>query len=163
MICSIIRTSDVRAGDHLYRYRWFEMQQGVAVRYPKLSMIYVVTNYRNTLTLVTLKEFKGRSCLRRVTYKEDANSMNKMQYNHNRPPDEIVQNALLLLNGMKTSPDLVRSLLADDLSQFARRCCTTVHEQWLNILHLTQEQIYSKNHFLNRSMFKNTFLIICLI
>ncbi|CAF2997050.1 unnamed protein product, partial [Rotaria sp. Silwood2] len=53
----------------------------------------------------------------------------------------------LLLSLITTSPDRVKSLLANDLSQFARRCCTTVHEQWSNIFHPNQEQTSRKKHF----------------
>ncbi|CAF3666340.1 unnamed protein product [Rotaria sp. Silwood1] len=148
MLCNIIHSSDVRPGDHLYRYRWLEVQQGVAVQFPKLSAIFVITYYKNTLTLVTLKEFKEKSFLRRVTYKQDNNNCTKKtDFTHRRPPEEIVQNAFLLLNWITTSPDRVKSLLANDLSQFARKCCTTVHEQWHSIFHPNQEHTSQKNHF----------------
>ncbi|CAF4346330.1 unnamed protein product [Rotaria sp. Silwood2] len=149
----MIRSSDVRPGDHLYRYRWLKIQQGVAVRFPKLTAIFVVTYYKNTLTLVTLKQFKGQSCLRRITYKQDNNNYAKTtKFTHCRPPEEIVQNAFLLLSLITTSPDRVKSLLANDLSQFARRCCTTVHEQWSNIFHPNQEQTSRKKHFFDTSI-----------
>lgn len=138
MFLDTIRVSDVRPGDHLYFYRWFRMQQGIAVQFPKLAQIFVVTAYHNTLSLMTLNEFKGRHSLRRVCYNRCSNCLNKMQLCDSRPPEEIVQNAFLLLNWVKTSPERVRLLFANDLSQFARKCCTTVHEHWSNLFYLTQ-------------------------
>ncbi|CAF1526294.1 unnamed protein product, partial [Rotaria sordida] len=73
------------------------------------------TYYKNTLTLVTLKEFKGQSCLKRVTYKQDNNNYaKKLKFNRRRPSEEIVENAFLLLNWIKISPDRVKSLLGND-------------------------------------------------
>jgi hypothetical protein len=162
MFFNTINPSDVRPGDHLYRYRWFQTQQGIAVRFPKLSPIFVITFYNNALNLVTLNEFKGRSSLRRVTYEQGSSCIRKMSFSNSRPPEEIVQNAFLLLNWIKTSPDRVRVLFANDLSQFARRCCTTVHEQWRNLFHSIQEQTSSNTHcnngIENTSYFKNYFI-----
>ncbi|CAF1001463.1 unnamed protein product [Rotaria sordida] len=156
MLCNIIRSSDVRPGDHLYRYRWFEIQQGVAVQFPKLSTIFVIKYYKNTLTLVTLKEFKGQSCLKRVTYKQDNNNYaNKLKFNRRRPSEEIVQNAFLLLNWIKISPDRVKSLLGNDLSQFARKCCTTVHQEWHNVFHPNPEHTSTKKHFDTKQISRN--------
>lgn len=150
MVFNIINSSDVRPGDHLYRYGWFEIQEGIAVRYPNLSSIYVITSFKNTLRLVTLNEFKGRSFLRRVIYKHKTSCIKKMICSQRRPPEEIVQNALLLLDWIKSSPDRVRTLFANDLSQFARKCCTTVHDQWHNLVHLSQEQTALKNQFFDK-------------
>jgi hypothetical protein len=144
MLFNIINTSDVRPGDHIYRYRWFEIQQGIAIRFSKLAPIFVVTSYKNTLSLVTLNEFKGGCCLRRVTYKK--------KLTHYRPPDEIVQNAILLLDWIKTSPDRVRTLFANDLSQFARKCCTTVHDQWRNLFRQNQELISLRTQHFDRGI-----------
>jgi hypothetical protein len=146
MLFNTINTSDVRPGDHLYRYRWFEIQQGIAVRFPKLSSIYVVTTYKNTLSLMTLNEFKGRSSLRRVTYEQSTSFLPTTKFSRRRPPEEIVQNAFLLLNWVKTSPDRVRALFANDLSQFARKCCVTVHEQWCSFFYSTQELMPINRH-----------------
>jgi hypothetical protein len=146
MVFNIINASDVRPGDHLYRYRWFKIQQGIAVRFPKLSPIFVISSYKNELILETLNEFKGKSCLRRVAYKQKPST--------NRPPDEIVQNAILLLDWNKTSPDRVRTLFANDLSQFARKCCTTVHEQWQKLFHPAQDQTSSHSQFVDKGIQK---------
>jgi hypothetical protein len=149
MFLNTINSSDVRPGDHLYRYRWFGKQHGIAVRYPQLASIFVITSYKNTLSLVTLNEFKGQSSLRRVTYEQGSSCIRKMKFSHSRPPEEIIQNAFLLLEWIKTSPDRVRALFANDLSQFARRCCTTVHEQWCNFFYSTQGLISSNRHLNN--------------
>jgi hypothetical protein len=149
MFFNTINVSDVRPGDHLYRYRWFEIQQGIAVRFPKLSPIYVVTTYKNTLILVTLNEFKGRSSLRRVPYEQSTSFLLTTKLSHRRPPEEIVQNAFLLLNWIKTSPDRVQALLANDPSQFARKCCITVHEQWRNLFSSNKELIPLNRHLKN--------------
>jgi hypothetical protein len=146
MFFNTINSSEVCPGDHLYRYRWFGIQQGIAVRFPKLSTIFVVTSYNNTLSLVTLNEFKGQSSLRRITYKKSASVFSKIKLSYSRPPEEIVQNAFLLLDWVKKSPERVRALFANDLSQFAQQCCTTVHEQWRNLFHSTQEQTPSNKH-----------------
>jgi len=151
MFFNTVNSSEVRPGDHLYRYRWFRIQQGIAVRFPKLSPIFVITLYDDTLSLVTLNEFKGRSSLRRVTYERSAGFLSKIKFSQSRPPEEIVQNALFLLDRVKTSPDRVRALFANDLSQFAQQCCTTVHEQWRNLFHSTQEQTTS-NKYLNNGI-----------
>jgi hypothetical protein len=123
MFFNIINSSDVRPGDHIYRYHWFKIQHGIAVRYPKLSPTYKQNN----------------SCIKETTC------------SHSRPPEEIVQNAFLLLDWIKTSPDDVRTLLDNDLSQFAQKCCTTVHDQWRNLFPLTQEQAPSPKHFFGKS------------
>jgi len=149
MFFNTISPSDVRPGDHLYRYRWFGIQHGIAVRYPKLTPIFVVTCYKNTLSLVTLNEFKGQGSLRRVTYEQSNSYMKTMKISHRPPPEEIVQNAFLLLDWIKISPDCLRVLFANDLSQFARRCCTTVHEQWRNLFHPTIELTALNKHFEN--------------
>lgn len=138
MLFDSINVSDVRPGDHLYLYRWFHMQQGIAVQFPKLAQIFVVTAYNNTISLMTLNEFKGKHSLRRVSYNRCSSCVNQIQLCYSRPPEEIVQNAFLLLNWVKTSPERVRSLFANDLSKFARKCCTTIHEQWRNLFYLTQ-------------------------
>ena len=149
MVFNTINSSEVRPGDHLYRYRWFQIQQGIAVRFPKLSPIFVVTLYNDTLSVVTLNEFKGRSSLRRVTYEQSVGFLSSIKFSHSRPPEEIVQNAFLLLDWIKTSPDRVRALFANDLSQFAQKCCTTVHEQWRNLFHSTQEHTVPNKHLNN--------------
>jgi hypothetical protein len=146
MFFNTINTSEVCPGDHLYRYRWFGIQQGIAVRYPKLSSIFVITAYNNTLGLITLNEFKGNGSLRRMTYEKSASFFSKIKFSYSRPPEEIVQNAFLLLNWIKRSPEHVRALFANDLSQFAQKCCTTVHEQWRNLFPSTHEQTTSNNH-----------------
>jgi hypothetical protein len=151
MFFNIINSSDVRPGDHIYRYHWFKIQHGIAVRYPKLSPIFVITSFNNTLKVVTLNEFKGRSWLRRMTYKQNNSCIKETTCSHSRPPEEIVQNAFLLLDWIKTSPDDVRTLLDNDLSQFAQKCCTTVHDQWRNLFPLTQEQAPSPKHFFGKS------------
>ncbi len=76
--------------DHLYRYGWFEIQQDIAVRYPKLSAIFIIMSYGNTLSLVTLNVFKGRISLRCVTYKQDS-----LIVDHR---NKIFQNAFLLFD-----------------------------------------------------------------
>ena len=133
-----INVSDVRPGDHLYLYRWFRIEQGIAVQFPKMTTVFVVTAYNVTLSLLTLTEYKGRNSLRRVTYNRCTSCLNRIKSCSSRPPEEIVQNAFLLLDWVKTSPDRVRLLFANDLSQFARKCSITVHEQWRNLFYLTQ-------------------------
>jgi hypothetical protein len=165
MLFSNITSSDVRPGDHIYRYRyrWFEKQQGIAVRFPKLSPVFVVTSYENTLRLITLNEFKGRGCLRRAIYDQDNSYTPKTTFFqksftvNRRPSEEIVQNALLLLDWIKTSPDRVQTLFANDLSEFARRCCTTVHEQWSNLFRPTERQASPKKHFFDKGISKCEF------
>ncbi|CAF1378420.1 unnamed protein product [Adineta steineri] len=155
MVLHIINSSEVRPGDHLYRYRLFNIQQGIAVQCPTLKSIFVLTSYKNTLQLVSLNEFKRKSCLRRVIYNENCSCIKKVKYLHNRPPEEIVKNALLLLDWIKTSPDNVRKLFSNDLSQFAQECCTTVHEQWCNLFYSTYEQISLKKHFFDKKQISN--------
>ncbi|CAF1112589.1 unnamed protein product [Adineta steineri] len=88
--------------------------------------------------------------VKRVIYNENCSCIKKVKYLHNRPPEEIVKNALLLLDWIKTSPDNVRKLFSNDLSQFAQKCCTTVHEQWCNLFYSTYEQISLKKHFFDK-------------
>ncbi|CAF1107759.1 unnamed protein product [Adineta ricciae] len=147
MLFNIIDVSDVQPGDHLYRYRWFEVQEGIAVQSSQLAPILVLTYVKNTLRLLTLNEFKGRSCLRRVIYKQTNNCFKTTRNICTRPPEEIVQNAFLLFEWIKKSPDRVRTLFPNDLSQFARQCCTTVHEQWRGRFQSISEQLSTKKLF----------------
>ncbi|UJR10817.1 hypothetical protein I4U23_015004 [Adineta vaga] len=150
MLFNTIHSSDVRPGDHLYRYRFFEIQEGIAVQCSQIAPICVITYIKDTFQLLTLNEFKGRSCLRRVIYKQSNNCIKRTKKVYNRPPEEIAENALLLLEWIKTSPDRVRTLFSNDLSQFARQCCTTVHEQWRTMFQSMLEQTSSKKYPLDK-------------
>ena len=141
-----ITISDVRPGDHLHRcrYRWFGIQHGIAVRFDKFSPMFVVTTSKKTLHCVPLIEFVGRGTLQRsIASRHDRlkqrDALEKPVILR-RPAEEIVQNALLLLDWFKIAPERVRKLLEDDLSQFARRCSTTMHHQWLTCFQPVHEK-----------------------
>ena len=144
-----INTSDVRPGDllHRCRYRWFGIQHGIAVRFDKFSPIFVVTTSKTSLHCVSLIEFVGRGTLQRsIDCRYDRleqRSAREKSAVSRRPAEEIAQNALLLLDWFKIAPERVRKLLEGDLSQFARRCSTTLHHQWLTCFQPVQEKVKS--------------------
>lgn len=146
MFYETIRLSDVRPGDHLHRcrYRCFGRQHGIAVRFDKDSPIFVVKTSKDSLHCVTLLEFVGRGTLQRsIDGRPDRwelRSARDKSVISRQPAEEVVQNALLLLDCFRITPERVRKVLEGDLLQFARRCSTTAHHQWLTYFQPVQEK-----------------------
>ncbi len=142
MLFHHIFLSDVKPGDHLYRWRHFKLLQGIAVQRndDRSKMFVVMSNGLNTIRLVTLREFKGRGILRRALYDQGDSNLHSIKLSGTSfiekkiSAEEIVQNALLLLDTVNRNPEYVQQLFAHGFGDFARLCCTISHEQWRNRL-----------------------------
>ncbi len=134
--------SDVCPGDHLYRWRYFKLEPGIAVQLnDNPSAISVVTlNGVNTFRLITLHQFKGRGILRRAHYNQDDSYLHRIKLSgtsfteKRRPREEVVQNALLLLDTANKNPEYIKKLFVNRFADFAKLCCTISHEEWCNRL-----------------------------
>jgi hypothetical protein len=142
MLFHHISASDVRPGDHLYRWRRFKLIQGIAVRpnNDALGIFVVMSIGLNGFRLVTLEEFKGKGILRRVLYDQGDSYLHSIKLTgtsfteKKRPAEEIVQNALLLLDTNNINPEFIEQFFAYGAVNFARLCCITSHEQWRRLL-----------------------------
>lgn len=142
MLFHYISASDVQPGDHLYRWRNFKLLQGIAVqRNDDRSQIYVVRlTDLNGFRLVTLQEFQGRGTLRRALYDQGNSYLHPIKLagtsfiERKRPVDEVIQNALLLLNMQNFNSEHIKQLFGYNGHDFARLCCTMNDEQWRNHL-----------------------------
>jgi len=139
MLFHNIVPSDVHPGDHLYRWRNGKMLPGIAVRRNdnKSEIFVVMPNGLNNFNLVTLIEFKGRGILRRAIYDQSDSYLHLLKLSgtsfieKKRPIEEIVQNALLLLDITNRNPQCIQEILANN---FAKLCCTLEHGDWRNKL-----------------------------
>jgi hypothetical protein len=131
--------SAIRPGDHLYVWRGLRMVQGIVVRCAgdDPAEIDVVTrNDVNSFHLITCDAFQYVWRLRRVVY-EDARLLHWIKISGTsfteapRPAEEIVRNALLLLDVAGRDPQRIEKVIMDN---FARFCSTTQHDKWRSIL-----------------------------
>jgi hypothetical protein len=142
MLFHDIYASNVRAGDHLYRWRMLKRFQGIAVQYNEdpSEILVVMFNGSNSFRLVKLCEFKGRGILRRALYDQGGSYVHGIKLSgtsfieKSRPPEEIVQNARLLLDTANRNPELIQQFFINGFEDFARLCCTINHEEWRNQL-----------------------------
>ncbi|CAF0836668.1 unnamed protein product [Rotaria sordida] len=142
MVCHNISVSEVRPGDHLYRWHHLKLLQGIAVQLDDdVSEIFVVVlDKLNNFDLVTLNDFKGKGVLRRVLYDQGDSHLHRIKLHgtsyieKRRPAKEIVQNALLLIHTADTNPQYLQKIFVKDFNDFAKLCCTINHDRWCNIL-----------------------------
>ncbi len=142
MLFHHISVSDVRLGDHLYRWRRFKLLQGIAVQpndgSPRISVVMSIG--LNGFRLVTVEEFKGNGILRRVLYDQGDSYLHPIKLSGTSfiekkiPAREIAQNALLLLDANNTNPEYIEQFFAHGAVNFAQLCCTMSHEQWRHLL-----------------------------
>lgn len=136
MLLHDISISDVHPGDHLYQWQKLKMLQGIAVPHiSHESKICVVTSYNLTsFCLVTLENFVGNGVLRRARYDQGEHYLHWIKLpgtsfsEHKRPPEEIVENAFLLLKIANTNLQLIKKLCVHGIRDFAKLCCTMSHE-----------------------------------
>ncbi|CAF0874645.1 unnamed protein product [Rotaria sordida] len=142
MLCHNISVSDVRPGDHLYRWHHLKLLHGIAVQlHDDVSEIFVVVlDKLNNFDLVTLKDFKKKGVLGRVLYDQGDSHLHRIKLHgtshieKRRPAKEIVQNALLLIYTADTNPQYLQKIFVKDFNNFAKLCCTINHDRWRNIL-----------------------------
>ncbi len=154
MLSHRISLSDVRSGDHLYRWRYFKLFQGIAVQHNNdtQEIFVVIPNGLNGFRLVTLREFKGRGILRRVLYDQGDSYLHPIKLSGTsfidmkRSTEEVVQNALLLLNITNINPEYIEQFFVHQVGNFARLCCTMSHEQWRHYLQINGKLFnYNRN------------------
>ena len=140
MLFHHISPSDVRPGYHLYRWRNLKLFEGIAVQSnDDTSKIFVVMfDGLNNFRLVTLSKFKGRGILRRVLYDQGDSYVHCIKLSgtsyieKSRPLEEIVQNALLLLDISSRNPEFIKQFFNNGFGNFAKLCCIISHEDWRN-------------------------------
>ena len=139
MLFHRILPTDAQPGDHLYRWRYFRLIQGIAIRRNDgnvATIFVVVPNGTNSFRAISLKDFQGRGYLRRVLYNQGDSHLHPIKLpgtsvvDAKRPVGEVVQNALLLLNRNNINPQCMERLSAPGPNNFARLCCTMPYEQW---------------------------------
>ena len=150
MLFHHISLADAQHGDHLYRWQYFKIVQGIAIQQNegKLAAMFVVVPDRtNGFQLMSLRDFQGRGYLRRVLYNQGDSLLHSIKLSgtsfihQKRPANEIAQNALLLLNRTSIDPQCMEGLLSPGPNNFARLCCTMSHEQWRAYLQANGEKI----------------------
>ena len=162
MLFHNIPASEVRPGNHLYRWRRFKLIQGIAVPSTDspTGISVVMSIGLNGFRLVTLEEFQGKGIIRRVLYNQGDSFLHPIKLSGTsfveptRPPGIIVQNALLLLQIYNTDPEYIAELFIYGSINFAQLCCTMPHEPWRRLLEPTGKrntQISKRNSYNYRS------------
>ncbi|CAF1275898.1 unnamed protein product [Adineta steineri] len=152
MLFHYIPPSDVRPGDHLYQWQNFRLLQGIAVpsNNNPTEIHVVILNGLNTFHLVTLKQFTGRKLLRRALYNQSDSYLHTIKLRGTsfseraRPAEEIVQNALLLVDKTNQKPGCLHEII---IQNFAQLCCTIEHKQWRDKWLGDEQNLYLLNNF----------------
>lgn len=142
MLFHSISVSDVRPGDHLYRWRNLKLLEGIAVERNGTGspMFVIVLSDPKFFYMVSLDRFKGHGTLRRVLYDQGGNVVNWIKLSgtsyveKRRPTEEIVQNAHLLLDVNNRNSALMENLFVKGFNSFAKLCSTMSHARWRHIL-----------------------------
>lgn len=159
MLFHRISPVDVQPGDHLYRWRYFKIIQGIAIEQNDgntVTIFVVIPNEMNSFRLISLREFQGRGYLRRVLYNQGDSYLHPIKLSgtsfidEKRPAEEVVRNALLLVNS-NINPQFMQQLLTPGTSNFARLCCTMPHEQWRTYLQANGEKIMRRDFVLDKN------------
>ena len=145
-----IASSDAQPGDHLYRWKRFRIFPGIAIQRDdgdSSTMFVLVPNRSTSFHLIPLEDFQGHGHLRRAVYNQNTSYLHSIKMpgtsftDEKRPAEEIVQNALLLLERNNLNSQCMERLLSIGPDNFARLCCTMPHEQWRTYLQANGERI----------------------
>ncbi|CAF1310764.1 unnamed protein product [Rotaria magnacalcarata] len=142
MLSHAISVADVQPGDHLYRWRNLKLFQGIAVQpnHDNLEIFVVILNDLNSFCMVPVNLFKGKGILRRVLYNQGNSYLHWIKLpgtsyvQKRRPTEEIVQNALLLVDTKNRNCELIENLFVQGFDGFAKLCSTISHDHWRHIL-----------------------------
>lgn len=125
MLFHYISTSNVHLGDHLYRWQNGKLVQGIAVRRDDdtSEILVVTTNGLKGFHLMSLSQFKEKRTLRRVCYDQGDSYLHWMKLSRTsfiekrRPVEEIIQNALLLLDVDNRNPECIQEFLVNNFAK----------------------------------------------
>lgn len=115
------------------------MFQGIAIQRNDgiaSTLFVLIPNGSTCFRLVSLKDFQGRGVLRRVLYNQGTSYLHPIKLSgtsyldQKQPAEEVVRNALLLLEKTNLNSECMKRLLSPGPDNFARLCCTMSHEQW---------------------------------